>query len=454
MMCVGMFMAILDVQVVATSLPTIQHALNIDRERISWLQTCYLIAEVISIPLTGFLTRMLTMRWMFVVTVTAFSIASIGCALSGDFTSLVIWRVLQGFAAGTLIPAVFSAVFLLFPFSAQALATSVAGVLALLAPTAGPIIGGWITQTYSWHWLFLINVGPGLLSAALAALFLPRERLNLEEVWRLNPISLVLLSLALTTLEIGLKEAPDKGWLSLLVIALFSSSVAAGAAFVGLSLRSRTPFVNLHTFGDITFSVGCILNFVLGIGLFGSIYMMPVFLGYVRNHGALEIGKIVLVTGLAQLVMSPIATVAERRTDPRLLSAIGFLVFAIGLGLSAWQTTTTDSAEMFWPQIIRGVSMMLCLLPATRLALGHLPAEKVPDASGLFNLMRNLGGAVGIAMIDSIIYGLAPGRASAITQRLIAGDYATAKAVGIPLEMFAMRPPGPWIRLPRHFSNR
>ena len=161
MMCVGMFMAILDVQVVATSLPTIQSALAIPPDQMSWVQTAYLIAEVIAIPLTGFLTRLLTMRWLFVLAITVFTLASLGCATSESFTALVAWRVLQGFAGGTLIPAVFCAVFLLFPSHRQGIATTLAGVLAVLAPSVGPIVGGWITDTYSWHWLFLINILPG-----------------------------------------------------------------------------------------------------------------------------------------------------------------------------------------------------------------------------------------------------------------------------------------------------
>src|SRR6478609_9268637 len=156
-MCAGMFMAILDIQVVATSLPTIQSALEISPDQMSWIQTAYLIAEVVAIPLTGFLTRLLTMRWLFVIAISLFVAASAGCAASGSFGELVAWRVLQGFSGGTLIPSVFSAVFILFPNERQALATTIAGVLAVLAPTIGPIVGGWLTQTYSWHWLFLIN---------------------------------------------------------------------------------------------------------------------------------------------------------------------------------------------------------------------------------------------------------------------------------------------------------
>jgi DHA2 family multidrug resistance protein len=443
MMCIGMFMAILDVQVVATSLPTIQSALGIPRDQMSWIQTTYLIAEVIAIPLTGFLTRLMTMRWLFVVTISIFTIASIGCASSETFYALIAWRVLQGFSGGTLIPAVFTAVFLLFPLRLQGVATTIAGVLAVLAPTVGPVVGGWITQTYSWHWLFLINVVPGILSAAAAARYLPVEKPARDEARSLDIVSIGCMAIALATLEIALKEAPHRGWLSPLVCGLLAVSVVSGVAFARRSLGRRNPFVELHTLKDRTFAIGCVLSFVLGIGLFGSVYMMPVFLAYARGHTALEIGSTMLVTGVAQLVTAPIAVALERRLDPRLLTAAGFAVFALGMEMSAFQTPQTDFAGMFWPQIIRGVAIMFCLLPPTRLALGQLAAAAVPDASGLFNLMRNLGGAIGIALIDSVIYGRAPAHAQAIVHRLLAGDIETARFVGIPLLLFRNRPAGP-----------
>src|ERR1019366_8130840 len=211
-MCIGMFMAILDVQVVATSLPTIQSALAIPPDQMSWVQTAYLIAEVVAIPLTGFLTRTLSMRGLFVLAVAVFTLASLGCAASGSFAALIAWRVLQGFAGGTLIPAVFSAVFLLFPTQRQGLATTFAGVLAVLAPTVGPIVGGWITETYSWHWLFLINIAPGIISAVLAGNLLPKAPMHVDEVRTLDILSLTLLAMALAALEIALKEAPMRGW--------------------------------------------------------------------------------------------------------------------------------------------------------------------------------------------------------------------------------------------------
>lgn len=435
-MCVGMFMAILDVQVVSTSITAIQHSVGIEPDRLSWLQTAYLIAEVIAIPLTGYLTRLLTGRWLFVIAIVLFCVASIGCAASSTFETLVFWRVIQGFAGGTLIPSVFSAVFVLFPASSQGRATTLAGLLAVLAPTVGPIVGGWITETYSWHWLFLINVAPGIVAGIVAALSLPKERMNRAESGSLDWLSLALLAVALASLQIGLKQAPDQGWASPLVLGLLVVTAACTYGFARRSLASTRPLVELRTLSDRPFLVGCMLSFVLGIGLFGSVYLMPVFLGFVRGHNALEIGSIMLVTGLAQLATAPLAVYLEQRFDPRILIGAGFALFALGLGLSAFQTVSTDFAQMLLPQILRGVAIMFCLLPPTRLALGALPRDKVPDASGLFNLMRNLGGAIGLAIIDSIIYGRSEIHSQFIVGKLMEGDAGIATSIGIPAEIF------------------
>jgi MFS transporter, DHA2 family, multidrug resistance protein len=441
-MCLGMFMAILDVQIVATSLPNIQQALDIEPDKMSWVQTAYLIAEVIAIPLTGLLMRTLTMRWLFVIAIAVFTIASVGCASAQSFDALIAWRVLQGFAGGTLIPSVFAAVFLLFPLHSQGIATTLAGVLAVLAPTVGPIVGGWITETYSWHWLFLINVMPGIFAVAAGTTLLPRERTHLSGARGLDWPSLGLLAIGLAALEIALKEAPQRGWTSALVAGLLVLSLTSVAGFVKRSLHHEQPVVALRTFADPHFTVGCILSFVLGIGLFGSVYLMPVFLAFVRDHNALEIGVIMLVTGVTQLIMAPIAVVLEQRVSARLLTAVGFALFAGGLYLSALQTPQTDFDGMFWPQILRGAAIMFCLLPPTRLALGHLSALQVPDASGLFNLMRNLGGAIGLALIDTVIYTRTPTHAAEWTARLQAGDIEAARFLGIPADLLAAMPRG------------
>ncbi|MCS0505090.1 DHA2 family efflux MFS transporter permease subunit [Ancylobacter mangrovi] len=433
-MCLGMFMAVLDIQVVATSLPAIRAALGIPAELMSWVQTAYLIAEVIAIPLTGLLTRALGMRRLFVGATGVFTLASLGCAASTSFATLVAARVVQGFSGGMLIPLVFSAVFLLFPFRLQGFATTLAGMLAVLAPTVGPVVGGWITQTTSWHWLFLVNIVPGILACAVGLVALARQDLDAPLLRSLDTAGLALLALCLASLEIGLKEAPQRGWLALPVLALLAASLVAGALFVRRMLAGAAPLVELRTFRDRGFAIGCALSFILGMGLYGSVYLMPVFLAFVRGHGPLAIGVVMLVTGVTQLVTSPIAVALERRGSARLLTLAGFVMFGAGLAMSAFSTRETDFDGMFWPQVVRGGAIMLCLLPPTRLALGRLAPEAVPDASGLFNLMRNLGGAIGIALVDTVMFGRAPILAEALKQRLLAGDTSAAELVGLPAD--------------------
>jgi MFS transporter, DHA2 family, multidrug resistance protein len=443
LMCLGMFMAILDIQVVATSLPAIQDALGISRDAMSWIQTAYLIAEVIAIPLTGLLTRVLTLRWLFTAAVGVFTLASIGCAFSGDFSTLLVFRIVQGFSGGVLIPAVFSAVFMLFPVRLHAVATTIGGVVAVLAPTVGPIVGGAITATWSWPWLFLINVIPGLIAAAATPSLLPRQKTNLNELKTLDALSLVLMALALASLELGLKQAPESGWLSMRCAGLLLASAIGLGLFLWRTSRETHPVLRLVALKRRSFAFGCALSFCLGVGLFGSVYLMPVFLAFVRGHDAFEIGTIMLVTGVAQLVAAPLAALLESRIGARWLTGAGFALFSIGLGLSFFQPRTADFSEMFWPQVIRGVAIMFCLLPPTRFALGDLPESEIADASGLFNLMRNLGGAIGIALIDTVLYGRVVGYAENFRDRLLAGDVSAARAIGLDPSLLLNRASGP-----------
>jgi DHA2 family multidrug resistance protein len=239
------------------------------------------------------------------------------------------------------------------------------------------------------------------------------------------------MAMSLAALEIGLKQSPHDGWASATCTGLFTISALCGGLFVRRTLRAAYPVVQLGPFRNRSFAIGCALSFCLGAGLYGSVYLIPVFLAYVRGYDALQIGSTMLVTGAAQLTMSPIAVALERRLNARWLTAVGFAVFGIGLALSMFQTRDTDFNQMFWPQIVRGIAIMFCLLPPTRLALGSLPEAQVPAASGLFNLMRNLGGAIGIALIDTILYSRAHIYADALRMRLLSGDATAATAIGL-----------------------
>jgi MFS transporter, DHA2 family, multidrug resistance protein len=436
-MALGMFMAILDIQIVATSLPAIQSAIGIDADQMVWIQTSYLVAEIVAIPLTGFLTRVFTLRWMFATSLAVFTLASAGCGASGSFESLIAWRIVQGFAGGVMIPAVFAAVFRLFPGPGQAAATTFAGVLAVLAPTLGPILGGWITDTLGWRWLFYVNLLPGVIAIALCVTLLPRDDADLAHGRRIDWVSLLLLGAGLAFFELGLKAAPKEGWVSFPALGRLALSATLLAGFVLLALRRTEPLVDLRVLGQRNFAAGCLLSLATGIGLFSMAYLMPVHLAFVRGHSAFEIGRIMLITGAAQLAAAPLVVWLETRVSPVKLALVGFAVFGAGLLLSFWSTPATDFTEMLLPQMLRGFGVMFCLLPPTRIALGWLPPDQVPNASGLFNLMRNLGGAIGLALADTVIFGRVMGHADKIADALRAGNRGMAAFVGgLPLERF------------------
>jgi MFS transporter, DHA2 family, multidrug resistance protein len=441
-MCVGMFLAILDIQIVASSLPEIQTALTIPLDQLSWVQTAYLIAEVVAIPLTSRLTRLLTLGGLFAAAITGFVAASLGCGLSGDFIELVFFRVLQGFCGGALIPAVFTSVFVLFPERRRVLATTIAGLFAVLAPTVGPSIGGYITENYTWHWLFFANIGPGIAIAAVATRFIRVGRADWSLFRCLDYAGLFYLSLFLASLEACLKQGPILGWSTNLPVLLAIASVASGAMAIRRCLATPEPVIRLQLFRQTWFAIAAGYSFVLGAGLFGSVYMLPLFLGIVRQHTPLEIGEIMIVSGAAQLVVAPIAAVAEKRLNSRLLIAAGYTLFAGGLFANGFATIETDFNGLLWPQLLRGSGVMLCLLPTTRLALDGRYGDALTDASALFNLMRNLGGAIGIALIDTVLEERVPVHAAALVSRLRAGDAAAARLVGLPMDQFLNTPIG------------
>ena len=430
-LCAGMFMAVLDIQIVITSLTVIEKALAIGADRMSWVQTAYLIAEVIAIPLTGLLMRVFSLRWLVVGAVSLFTLASIGCAASTGFAELVSFRVVQGLAGGALIPAVFSAIFLLFrPGTEQTIATTLGGMLAVLAPALGPITGGLLTENLSWHWLFLVNVIPGIVTVILAAAFLPREPTRLGLLRGLDLVSLAFIALALAGLEIGLKEAPNRGWMSVVVLGLFGCF----AILMFLAVRRPQPVVDFSLLRNRPLAFGCGISFILGMGLFGSVYLLPVFLAFVRHQGPIDIGLVLLVTGAAQLVAAPISVWLDRKMGARLLTVIGFGLFAAGLLMSGFETRESGFADLFWAQLVRGSAVALCILPVTRFALGLLPLGQVSDASGLYNLSRNLGGAIGIALIDTVLFSRSVEHAGKITDLMTSDPAAAAKLLGIGMD--------------------
>jgi DHA2 family multidrug resistance protein len=436
LMCVALFMAVLDVQIVLTALPTIQQALHIDADAMSWIQTSYLTAEVISIPLSGLLVRALSLRWCMVIAVTGFTLASLACGISTGFAMLIVARTVQGLFGGVIIPCVFSAVFLLFSPRDEPLATGLAGIAAMLAPTLGPWLGGWLTVHAGWSWLFFINLAPGVIAMLGMTWLVPRGDTAPGLLRELDKWGLIALALAMIGIEVGFKEAPQAGWTGAATLLPGIGGTALLIGFVWRSLRIATPLVDPAALGDWRVALGTGCNAVLGATLYGSTYVMVVFLGLVRGMDALAIGQTVILTGAAQLVTAPVAVWAERRVAPLPFCIVGFALFGLGCWTDAWLTPDSGFAALFWPQVLRGAALMVCILGTTRLALGHLPQSAVANASGLFNLARNLGGALAIALIDSVLYGQTPGRIAAIAAALRRGDVAVATALHLPIDDF------------------
>lgn len=403
-MVFGMFMAILDIQIVASSLTQIQAGVAASADEIVWVQTSYLIAEVVMIPLSGFLSRLLSTRILFTLSALGFTAMSFLCAQSNSIEELVVWRTLQGFVGGAMIPTVFATTFLTFPPSARAPVTVMIGLVATLGPTIGPTLGGYLTEQLSWHWLFLINLVPGLLVAGTVWSLIDIDRPNLGLLKGIDIIGMGLMGAFLGSLEYVIEEGARNQWFEDEDIVHFTIvAVVSGLLFLWRVLSYRQPIVDLRSLRNFNFAMGCIYGFIIGIGLYGSVYVLPLYLGQIRGLNAQQIGETMFVTGICQFLSSPIAGVLSSKIDVRKVLAIGFGLLATSFLITAPITADWDFDQWMLPQMIRGAGLMFCIIPITTLALGTLNQDQVKNASGLFNLMRNLGGAFGLAGINTVI---------------------------------------------------
>jgi DHA2 family multidrug resistance protein len=403
-MVFGMFMSILDIQIVSASLNEIQAGLSASQSEVSWVQTSYLIAEVIAIPLSGFMSRALGTRLLFAISAFGFTVASFFCGFASTLEQMIVWRAIQGFLGAGMIPTVFASAYTVFPRSKFYIVGPIIGLVATLAPTIGPTVGGLITDWMSWHWLFFINIVPGIGITIGVLLLCDFDRPQFELLEHFDWWGLLFMASFLGTLEYVLEEGARHQWLQDTSIAVCAAICAISAiAFFWRVFTAREPIVDLSTFADRNFGVGCLIALFIGVGLYGLTYMYPRYLAEVRGYSALMIGETMFVSGITMFLVAPVIGRLMTVIDMRLIIAFGLIVFAIGSYQMTWITKDYDFWELFVPQVLRGIGMMCAMVPTNTIALGTLPPERVKNASGLFNLMRNLGGALGLAVINQVL---------------------------------------------------
>ena len=403
-MVFGMFMSILDIQIVSASLSEIQAGLSASNDEVAWVQTSYLIAEVIMIPLSGTLARVLSTRVLFSVSAAGFTLASALAATATNIDQMIVYRAIQGFIGGGMIPSVFAAAFTIFPPSKRAIVSPVIGLVATLAPTIGPTAGGYLTAAFSWHWLFLINIIPGILVATATWFLIDFDKPELSLMKKFDWTGLAAMAVFLGSLEYFLEEGNIKGWFDdEMILLTFVAASAGGIIFFWRAFTAEFPIVDLRSFANRNFAFGSLFSFVMGIGLYGLTYLYPLYLGRIRGYDSLMIGETMFVSGLAMFFTAPVAGFLSNRLDPRVMMAIGFTGFASGTWIMSHLTSDWDFWELLVPQVLRGCSMMLAMVPINNVALGTLPLDRIRAASGLFNLTRNLGGAVGLALTNTLL---------------------------------------------------
>ncbi|MEI9851894.1 MAG: DHA2 family efflux MFS transporter permease subunit [Sphingomonas sp.] len=398
-MAFGQFMALIDIQIVAASLNEVQAGLSAGPDEISWVQTAYLMAELVMIPFAAFLAQAMSTRWLFALSAGLFTLASALCGLAWSIESMILFRAVQGFVGGAMVPTVFATGFAMFEGRQRAMIPAILGMVSVLAPTLGPTVGGWITDAAGWRWLFYVNVVPGAIVTLLAIAVIRVDRPDPAMLRRIDWVHLASMAVFLGGFEYVLEEGPKNGWFADTGIALGAwVAFVAFLLFLERSFRSDGPIVRLTPFRSPTFAFACVFNLVIGFGMYAGTYLVPLFLGRVRGYNAAEIGTTVFIAGIAQFLSVPIAAALSQRIDQRIVITAGLILFAAGLWLFSFMTPEWGFAALFWPQVVRSFAIMLCIVPSVGMALNGFAGPELRYASGLFNLMRNLGGAIGIAL--------------------------------------------------------
>jgi len=400
----GSIMMIVDTSIVNVAIPTMMGTLGATLTQISWVSTGYIIAAVIMLPLTGWFSARFGRKRFLTASIILFTTASFLCGISHGLNELVIYRVLQGIGGAALMSTAQVVLLEIFPPQQIGMVQAIFGVGMMAGPAIGPTLGGWITTNYNWPWIFFINLPIGIAAAILTYLFVHDSHLQKRRDGGVDFIGIGLLAIGLGCLQTMLEKGNSEGWFeSNFVCVLTFFAVAGLTAFVFWELHTPHPAVNLRVLRHRSFTAGTLYATILGMGLFGGIFILPVFLQNLRHYTPMQSGMMMLPAAIATAIIMPVVGKLTGRFSSRNLVAIGSIGFIISTMMLTTLTMDTGYTQMFLPLVLRGMAMALLFVPLTLATLVGLPGQEIADGTGLFNLARQLGGSIGIAVLTTFV---------------------------------------------------
>jgi DHA2 family multidrug resistance protein len=401
---IGAFMAILNIQITNASLLNIEGGIGTGVDNGSWISTSYLIGEIVVIPLTDYLSRMFSYRNVILLFATLFAVFSVACAFTHDLSSMIAMRGLQGFFGGVLIPMAFTLVFTRLPKAQQPIGLAMFALAVTFAPAIGPTIGGYLTENYGWQTIFFVNVIPTIVMVATLYVTLERQPMQLGLLAEGDWFGIVTMAVGLASLQAVLEEGNKDDWFgSPFIVKLAIVAAVSLALFIANELVVEKPLVRLRLLTQRSFGFGTISAVFLGFALFGTVYLLPAYLGQVQRYNAEQIGAVLAWTGLPQLVLIPLVPKLMQRFDVRYIAFTGMSLFALSAFMNTTMSLDYSGDQLFVPNIIRAIGQALTLAPLSAISLGSVAPQDAAAASGISNMMRNLGGAVGTALLATIV---------------------------------------------------
>ncbi|MBS0547329.1 MAG: DHA2 family efflux MFS transporter permease subunit [Proteobacteria bacterium] len=400
----GAFMALLDIQITNASLAEIGGAIGATSSEGSWISTGYLMAEIIVIPLTGWLARTFGLRNFLTVNSALFIGFSILCAMSNTLGEMVLWRAGQGLTGGVLIPTAITIVRTRLPPSKQPVGVAMFGMVATFAPAIGPTVGGWLTENWSWHYIFYLNIVPGFVALALQYGALDPEKPKLSDFWQVDWLGIFAMAIGLSSMIFVLEEGQREEWFdSNLIVAGAIAAVLGILVFLIAELTTDKPFINLRLFANPSVGGSAILMGVFGATAFGSVYLIPAYLAQVQGYNAQQIGEVVMWSGIPQLFLLPLMPFLMKRVDLRLLVLFGLLMFAASCFINVEMSPDTAMDQLILPQLLRAAGQPFATIPLTQLSVVGLTRRDTADSAAITSVMRNLGASIGIAMLSTVV---------------------------------------------------